>query len=369
MVSEITTTNQSVGTSSFNDTTLTSVDETNTSDKENSIVSSAVSNTANKETYSPRLYDNNFSDGNASEKTDSEHEQLDQYEQGQQSQFRRAAAGNFPQLEHPPSNSLDTWSMPVATQSAKVVDRAVQQRNTERRIQMQQQSSQQWDDDFAAFANERSAHSRIDLLLDDDQPSDIPAPSKGASSTSTSRALAGATATAITTPKPFPKVKPPPSSRPRSVRGSRGRTNGNNSFETSSLSSPHRSHDFSLAKSQDQPLSQHTKLDPRLNQELPQEQSKVNELGAGESSPGMRIRIAERLEEAARRQQMLIKAQRQREDQDLMQLTEWKPASGRGIFIDPASTEDNSVADGSYEAGGQKRILAQFKGCVRCLLE
>ena len=371
MVSEITTTNHSVGTSSFNDTTLTSVDEANTSDKENSVVSPAVSNAANKETYSPRVHDNNFSVGNTSEKRDSKLRQLDQYEQEQQSQFRRVAADNFPQLEHPASNSLDPWSMPVTTQSAKVVERAGQQRNTERRIQMQQQSSQQWDDDFAAFANERSAHSRIDLLLQDDQPSDIPfaAPSTGASSTSTPRTLAGATTTAMTTPKPFPKVKPPPSSRPRSVRRSRSRTNGNNSSETSLLSSPDRSQDFSLPKRQDPPLSHIAKLEPRINQESPQQQSKDSELGAGESSPGMRIRIADRLEEAARRQQLLIEAQRQREDQDFMQLTEWQPASGIGLFIDPASTEDSSIADGSYEAEGQKRILAQFKGCVRCLLE
>ena len=383
MVSEITTTaNNSVNTSTINDTTPTSIDETNTSDKENSMMTSQVAH-ADKETYSPRLFDHHTTV--EKDLSSSRYKHQDQYEQLQQPQFRSQ------KLEPPTPYQGNTPSLQPKVQSSKLVDTSTHQSDYDRRIQLQQQSSLQWDDDFAAFANERSVHSRIDLLMDDDDKrSELPSvgTSTGANLTSTPRALAAPSPSSTSDSKPFPKVKPPPSSRPRSSRGARTsststrvetQSRGDNSSDCRAPLPTLNSQGFVFAGNDDQLRSHHAttstsiakggQRDPNELKESSQPKNRKKDLRNDGSSPGMRIRIEERLEEAARRQQLLIQAEQQREDEHLMQLTEWKPASGRGVFIDPASTEDNSVLGGSYESGGQKRILAQFKGCVRCLLE
>ena len=366
MVSEITTTaNNSVMTGSINDTTLTSIDDANTSDKENSMIGSAVSSSAEKiqETYSPRIHDNTFSVESSvatCEKPSFGHPHQEQHNE----HLQQPRLGSDPMAavkccpsEPPASHQAKSQSPQKIAQPHNFAGKITQQSSdTERRIQLQQQSSLQWDDDFAAFANERSTHSRIDLLLDDEATGGFPATSKAQSST--------------VARKPFPKVKPPPPSRPRSARGARNGSNDNSAIAFHVPPPTLQSLDFSFPKDQNQLRSLQNLGESRKHKESPQHRNKGDELNNGAGSPGMRIRIEERLEEAARRQQVLIQAQRQRDDEHLMQLTEWKPTSG--VFIDPASTEDNSILDGGSfdgESGGQKRILAQFKGCVRCLLE
>jgi hypothetical protein len=260
-------------------------------------------------------------------------------------------------------------------------------------------------DEFADFTKERSTHARIDLLLDESSSSPkVPAAAATARSrTSTTGGVGGGTSVTSSPPrttprspprtpgslgssssqqeaggapttsssspsssKPVPKVKPPPTTRPRrsAPRGGGG-SNGSYDIAPNALITSTHAAFLKQAMSVAPPLDEQQMTAPTMSSS-----SSSTKTTLGHS---LRCKIEERWEEAAKFRRRLQAEQ----DERLSQFSEWTPSQGKLLMDNhhhhrhhPSShvDEDSSYAEVS-NTSSQVRILQQFKGCVRCLLE